>query len=445
MAYLDEYKRKLTTADEAVRLVESGDWLDYGWCCGMPIDLDRALAKRVHELQDVKIRGGSIFWIPEVVNVDQTGEHFTWHSWYATALERNIINKGIAYFNPMRYSELPGYYRDNVDPIHIAMIQVTPMDEHGYFNFGPFASHLREMCNKAEIVMVEVNKNIPRALGNEVDIHISEVDYIVEGANTPMLQIESKPGTDLDNRVAEFIVEEIPNEACIQLGAGGMPNAVGMMIAESDLKDLGVHTEVYAESYIDMYMAGKITGAKKNINRYKQTYSFAAGTDKLWNFINNNPGMMAAPVNYTNNIQTISTIDNFVSINNAVDIDLFGQVNSESSGLRHISGAGGQLDFVMGAHLSNGGKSFICLSSTFKDRDGNIKSRIRPTLELGSIVTTTRANLHWIVTEYGKFNVKGKSTWERAEGLINIAHPDFREELIKEAEIMKIWRKSNKN
>lgn len=201
---------------------------------------------------------------------------------------------------------------------------------------------------------------------------------------------------------------------------------------------------MYVDSFVEMAKAGKITGSKKTIDRYRQTFAFAAGGQDLYDYLNDNPEIMAAPVDYVNDVRVVSQIDNFISINNAVDLDLFGQVNAESSGTKHISGAGGQLDFVMGAYLSKGGKSFICCSSSFKTKDGKLQSRIRPTLTEGTIVTDTRANTHFVVTEYGKANLKGKTTWQRAEALINIAHPEFREELIREAEKMKIWRKSNK-
>jgi butyryl-CoA:acetate CoA-transferase len=252
------------------------------------------------------------------------------------------------------------------------------------------------------------------------------------------------PATDVDKAVAKLIVEEIPDGACLQLGIGGMPNAVGSMIAESDLKDLGVHTEMYVDAFVDIAKAGKITGARKNIDRYRQVYGFGAGTKKMYDYLDENPEMMSAPVSYTNDIRSIAALDNFISINNAVDIDLFGQINAESAGTKHISGAGGQLDFVLGAYLSKGGKSFVCFSSTFKDKNGELHSRIMPTLNPGSIVTDTRANTHFVVTEYGKVNLKGLSTWQKAEALISIAHPDFRDELIAEAEKMHIWRRSNR-
>lgn len=446
MDFQKEYQQKLVSADEAVKIIKSGDWVDYGWCNGTVDVLDQALAKRTDELKDVKLRGGILLKPLAVFEREDAGEHFTWNSWHMSGIERKYISRGFAYYSPIRYSELPRYYRESAPKDNVAMIMVSPMDKHGYFNFGPNASHLAAMCETAEHVIVEVNENMPRCLGGfENSVHISDVTYIVEGNNAPIGELGGGgPATDVDKAVAKLIVEEIPNGACLQLGIGGMPNAVGSMIAESDLKDLGVHTEMYVDAFVDIAKAGKINGSKKNIDRYRQTYGFGAGTKKMYDYLDENPELMSAPVSYTNDIRSIAALDNFMSINNAVDVDLFGQVSSESSGIKHISGAGGQLDFVLGAYLSNGGKSFICCSSTFQSKDGQLHSRIRPTLAEGSIVTDTRANTHFLVTEYGKVNVKGLSTWERAEAIISIAHPDFRDELIAEAEKMNIWRRSNK-
>jgi len=430
---------------KAVKDVTSGDWVDYGWCTGHPVALDKALAERMPELEDVKVRGGIALWRPAIFDIENPADHFCWNSWHMSGIERKAVNEGFAFYAPIRYSELPRYYAENVEPIHVAMFQVAPMDEHGFFNFGPSASHMASMCKRAQIIVVEVNQNMPRCLGgfNE-GIHISQVTHIVEGDNPPIAEMGASKATAVDEAVAKLIVEEIPNGACLQLGIGGMPNAVGSMIAESDLRDLGVHTEMYVDAFVDIAMAGKINGSRKNIDRGRQVYAFAAGTKKLYDYVNNNPECMSAPVDYTNCIQSVAALDNFISINNAVDIDLFGQVSSESSGTKQISGAGGQLDFVMGAYQSRGGKSFICLSSTFMNKNGELQSRILPTLHNGSIVTDTRANTHYVVTEYGKVNLKGLSTWERAEALISIAHPQFRDELIAEAEKMHIWRRTNK-
>jgi acyl-CoA hydrolase len=270
------------------------------------------------------------------------------------------------------------------------------------------------------------------------------VDYIVEGDNQPMIQLPELPISDIDRQIAVLVMEEIEDGACLQLGIGAMPNAVGAMIAQSDLKDLGVHTEMLVDSFVDMYEAGRITGRRKQLDKRKMAYTFAMGSNKLYNFLDGNPCCASYPVEYTNHPCVISQNDNVIGINNAIEIDLYGQVASESSGIRHISGTGGQLDFISGSYDSKGGKGLICLTATYKDKNGNLKSRIRPTLTPGAIITVPRSINFYVVTEYGIAMLKAKSTWQRAEALINIAHPDLRDELIKEAQQMKIWVRSNK-
>ena len=445
MDYQAMYQQKLTTAEEAVKVVKSGDWVDYGWCTNHPIALDKALAARKDELRDVKVRGGVTMWMPEIAKAEDAGEHFTWNSWHCSGIDRKIMTKGMGFFSPMRYSELPRFYRENLT-VDVAMLQVTPMDSHGNFSFALAASHLADMLEKAKVIILEVNKNMPWVYGlTGCEINIKDVDYVVEGDNPEVAQLGGggEP-TAVDKAVAELIVPQIPNGACLQLGIGGMPNTIGAMIAQSDLKDLGVHTEMYVDGFVDMAMAGKLTGKNKALDKGRQVYAFAAGSKKLYDYVDRNPDVMAAPVDYTNDVRVLAQLDNFISINNAIDMDLFGQVNAESAGLKHISGTGGQLDFVMGAYLSKGGKSFICMSSTVTGKDGTVKSRIVPTLTPGSICTDPRSCVHYIVTEYGMVNLKGLSTWERAEALISIAHPDFREQLIQDAEKMHIWRRSNR-
>lgn len=446
MDYKNMYDQKLVSADQAAAVVKSGDWVDYGWTTGTTVAFDAALAKRMPELHDVNLRGGILMWVPEVFKIENPAEHFTWNSWHMSGIERKAIAQGFAYYAPIRYSELPRYYRESSTPLDVAVFQVAPMDEHGFFNFGPNASHMAAVCEKAKVVIVEVNENMPVCLGGfENCVHISDVDMIIEGDNPAIGEMGGgAAASEVDEAVAKLIVEEIPDGACLQLGIGGMPNAVGSLIAKSDLKDLGVHTEMYVDAFVDIAKAGKITGAHKVIDKGRQVYAFGAGTKKLYDYLHNNPECMSAPVDYTNDIRSISALDNFMSINNAVDVDLFGQVNAESAGIKHISGAGGQLDFVLGAYLSKGGKSFICCSSTFRGKDGSLQSRIVPTLNPGSIVTDTRANIHYLVTEFGKVNLKGLTTWQKCEAIISVAHPDFRDQLIAEAEKMHIWKKSNK-
>lgn len=446
MNFINEYNQKKVSADEAVKIIKSGDWVDYGFCVTTVDALDRALAKRTDELTNINLRGAILPKMPAVFEREDAGEHFTWNSWHFSGVERQLAARGLAYYASISYSELPRYYKDIDTPSNVVMMQTAPMDENGYFNFGPSASHLAAACERADHVIVEVNQNMPYCMGREdAGIHISKVDYIVEGDNPPICALRANPTpSEIDIAIAEQIVTEIPNGACLQLGIGAMPTTVGSLIAQSDLKDLGVHTEIYSDGFVDIAKAGKITGAYKNLDPHRQTFVFAMGTKNVYDYIHNNSEILSAPASYVNDIRTIAAQDNLISINNCVDIDLFGQISSESSGFKQITGAGGQLDFVLGSYLSKGGKSFICCSSTFTDKKGNLHSRIRPTLSSGSIVTATRACAQYLVTEHGMVNVKGLSAWQRAESIISIAHPNFREELIQDAEKMGIWRRSNR-
>lgn len=448
MDYAKEYEKKLTTPEEAVKIIKSGDWVDYGWCANHPLILDKALADRMTKdatLTDINFRGGVALWMPAVAQIPDAQGRISWNSWHASGHERKLIDLGIGYYSPLRYSEMPRYYRENIGHVDVVMLQTTPMDAHGYFNFGLSASQIAAAIEVADKVIVEVNPNMPKVFGGfETEINIADVDYIVENGGQPMGMLPSGKPSAVDEAVAKLIVPEIPNGACLQLGIGGMPNAVGAMIAESDLKDLGVHTEMYVDGFVDMAKAGKLTGKCKTLDKGRQVFTFGAGTQKLYDYVNTNPEVMGAPVDYVNDVRVVSQIDNFMSINNTIEIDLSGQIASETVGTRHISGAGGQLDFVLGAYLSKGGKSFICCSSSFVTKDGQKKSRIVPVLTTGDVVTATRTNTQYVVTEFGMVNLKGATTWQRAERLISIADPDCREELIADAEKLKVWRKSNK-
>ena len=430
MDYQAMYQQKLTTAEEAVKVVRSGDWVDYTWCTNHPIALDKALAARKDELTDVKVRGGVTMWMPEIAKAEDAGEHFTWNSWHCSGIDRKIMTKGMGFFSPMRYSELPRFYRENLT-VDVAMLQVTPMDSHGNFSFALAASHLADMLEKAKVIILEVNKNMPWVYGlTGCEINIKDVDYVVEGDNPEVAQLGGggEP-TAVDKAVAELIVPQIPNGACLQLGIGGMPNTIGAMIAQSDLKDLSVHTEMYVDGFVDMAMAGKITGKHKNLDKGRQVFAFAAGTQKLYDYMDRNPDVMAAPVDYTNDVRVLAQLDNFISINNAIDIDLFGQINAESAGIKHISGTGGQLDFLEGAFRSPGGKGFICMNSARKTKDGTLKSNIVPFIPAGSTVSAPRGMIQYVATEYGVVKLSGLSLPERAQAMISVAHPQFRAEL----------------
>lgn len=235
MDYQQMYQNKLTTAASAANVIQSGDWVDYGWCVNTPVAVDKEVAKRLPSLENVNFRGGILMWVPEIFQIEDPAAHMTWNSWHMGGIERKAVAQGFSFYSPIRYSELPRYYRDLSCPSRVAIFQVSPMDEHGYFSFGPSASHLAACCERAEVIIVEVNENMPRCLGGfENGIHISKVDMVVEGDNPPIGEMGGgAAATAVDQAVAKLIVEEIPDGACLQLGIGGMPNAVGTMIAES--------------------------------------------------------------------------------------------------------------------------------------------------------------------------------------------------------------------
>lgn len=446
MRYQEQYRQKLVSAARAAETVRSGDRVDYSWTATTPRAVDRELAKRMPDLYDVHFYGGVLMREPEIFRIEDPAAHMTWNSWHMSGIERRAASKGFGFYCALKYSELPRWYLENLQTLDVAILQTGPMDDKGFFNFGPSASHSYAAVRIAKKVIVEVNESMPVCYGDRTAyVHIDDVDMIVETDNEPIDAMPpAGPETDVDRAVAELVMREIPDGACLQLGIGGMPNAIGRKIAESDLRDLGIHTEMYVDAFVDMAEAGRITGARKNFDRGLQTFSFAAGTKKMYDYLDRNPQIKSASVDYVNHYFRVANLDNFVSINNAVEIDLFGQINAESAGTKQISGAGGQLDFVLGAYGSPGGKTFICMSSTYKNRDGSLSSRIRPTLAPGSIVTDTRPNVMYVVTEYGCRNLKGLSSWQRAEAIISLAHPDFREELVKEAEKMNIWRRSSR-
>lgn len=439
--HIDEYRSKCVSADEAVKVIRSGDWVEYSWGASMAGLIGEALARRTEELHDVNLRGGVIMAPLAMVESDPNGEHFTWNSWHLSGRERKLVQKGQAYYIPIKYSEVPRWIRENLQTDVVA-IQVAPMDEHGYFSFGVSVSHYAAAIEKARSVIVEVNEDMPRVHGGyDHTVHISKVDFVVEGGHQGLPELPSVPASELDKQIAAFVLPEITDGACIQLGIGGMPNALGQMIASSDLKDLGIHTEMLVDGFVDMVQAGKVTGMNKQLDRGRIVFAFAAGTQRLYDFMGDNPSLAGYPVDYTNHPFIASQNDKLISINSALEIDLTGQVCSESVGPNMISGAGGQLDFVEAAYNSKGGKSFICLPSTYTDKTGQIHSRIKGIMTLGSAITDTRTTVQYVVTEFGKVNLKGLSTWQRAEALISIAHPDFREGLIAEAQKLKIWRK----
>ena len=432
---------KAISAEEAAALVKSGMWLDYGLSLSQPDVFDAALAARVGELSDVKIRNCLSVRPRAVLEADPTARAFHVFNWHFGGYDRAKHDVGLCHYIPLNLGEVPDYYRRFIDPVDIVVLKTRPLDEEGYFNFGPTNVWLRAIVERARMVIVETTHSLPHVFGDDNAVHASEVDYVIEGDDAPAAELPNPPPTEIDHAVARLIAAEVDDGACLQIGIGGMPNAVCTLLCESSVQDLGIHTEMLVDGMIDLWEAGKITGTRKAINRYQMVFTFAAGSERQYRFIDRNPRAQSHPVDYTNLPHTIMQNDNVVSINNTTQIDLQGQAASESAGHRHISGTGGQLQFVRGAYASHGGKSFICLASTY-DKGGAAASRIVPQLTPGNIVTTPRTDVMYVVTEYGMVNLKGKSVPERARALIGLAHPDFRDQLERQAREYRLIGKS---
>lgn len=422
------------TATEAAALVKPGDWLDYGSITGQPDVFDAALAVRKAELNNVRIRSCLSCRPRAVLEADPEGRHFQWLSWHFSGYDRRKHDAGTSHYIPVNLGEIPDYYRRFNPPVDVAILKARPADENGFYNLGGANLWSRAIVDSARIVIIEVNDRIPHCEGEDGGnaIHASEIDYIIDGDGEPPTELPNAPIGEVDRAVGRLIANEIEDGSCLQIGIGGMPNAVCALLLESQVKDLGIHTEMLTDGIGELYRAGRITGRAKQYHPNRIVYSFALGTSALYRTIDRNPDFLSLPVEFTNPPHVIMRNDRVVAINNTTQIDLQGQAASESDGHRHISGTGGQLQFVRGAYASKGGKSFVCLSSTY-DKKGERRSRIVLNLTPGNIVTTPRSDMMYVVTEYGIANLKGKSVPDRARMLIGLAHPDFREGLEREA------------
>ncbi len=420
------------SAEQAASLVRSGMWIDYGVGLGQPEVFDRALAARRDELGNVKFRSCLTMRPRAVAECDPEGKSFYFFSWHFSGYDRKRHDAGRCHYMPLNLGEVPDYYRRFLDPVDVVVFKTCPMDENGYFNFSASNIWHRAVLERAKTVIVEVSRGLPYAFGEENGVHVSEVDYVIEGDHSPAPELPNPEPTEIDRAVARRIAAEIEDGSCLQIGIGGMPNAVCTLLLESGVRDLGIHTEMLTDGIADLYKTGRVTGARKTLDPGKVVYTFALGSSAMYGAAHRNPDFYSRPVDYTNLPHMIMQNDRVVSINNTTQIDLQGQAASESDGHRHISGTGGQLQFVRGAYASKGGKSFICMASTYCKR-GEPRSRIVLNLTPGNIVTTPRSDVMYVVTEYGIVNLKGKSVAERALALISIAHPDFREQLEREA------------
>ena len=450
MNIYDLYKQKLTSAEDAVLSIRSGEVVAFGQLGSCPKAICEAMpllkgnAKHVRTYLPVTTRHYTFMTDPAYAD---TFDHTC--GFMMPSTRAGYKNHLVSPYPNDLHSGIDRWIEHNGSDVFI--VGVAPMDEHGYFCMPLSLIYERNFFETAKRVIVEVNPRLPRIWGDTM-IHVSEVDMIVEGPHGPLPSVKSPAANEAEMKIAEYVVQNMVDGSTLQLGIGSLPNAVGQMIARSDLRDLGIHTEMLCDSYLDMYKAGKINNKRKTLDRYKSVFGFAIGSEDLYDWVRENPGVvtypisycMAAPISYTNDVRTIAAIDNFVSINNCISVDLYGQICAESAGTRQISGTGGQLDFLESAAVSKGGKAFICMTSSFTNKEGETVSRINPLLTPGDIVTDPRSLAYYVVTEYGGVNLVGCSTWERAEKLISIAHPKFRDELIASAEKQGIWLRSNK-
>lgn len=415
------YRQKLVSPEEAVKAVRSGDRVALPLGCGEPAGLLRALFARREELSGVIIDQMLPFRQAEYLKSPEYARHIRHNSWFTSAHNRQGVNEGWADYTPGYFHEYPKYFQKYVD-VAVFMGTVSPMDERGYFSFGTSVDYTSTAAAEAKIVILEVNETMPYTHGNSL-IHVSEVDYIVEN-NEPIPELPNPPLTETDIKIGQLIAERIEDGSTIQLGIGAMPNAVAQLLL--DKKDLGIHSEMITDGMVDLVESGAVTGRKKTINRGKIIGTFAGGSRRLYDFLHDNPMVEMHPVSYVNDPYVIGQNYKMISINSSIEVDLFGQCASETIGTYQFSGTGGQTDFARGCVRSPGGKGFIALHSTAKN--GTI-SKIVPTLKPGAIVTTTKNDVDHVVTEYGVAELRGKTARERALALINIAHPDFRDEL----------------
>ena len=424
MDWKETYKSRLTTAQEAVRKIKSGDRVVVGHATGSPEVLIRAMLDNKDAYENVEIvhmvaMGPSEYCLPE------NSSHFIHNSLFAGATTRKAIHDGRAVFTPSHFSQIPRLFTEKILPVDVTLCMLSTPDEHGYCSFGISVDYTKPAAESSKTVIAEVTPHMPRTLGDAF-IHVSDIDHIVECDSRP---IELKPPEigPTDEAIGGYCAELIRDGACLQLGIGAVPDS--MLGFLTDKRDLGIHTEMFSDGVVDLVNRGVITCAWKNFHPNKMVATFFMGTQKLYRFIHNNPKVEMFTVDYTNNPAIIARNDNVVSINSSLQVDLTGQAASESIGYKQFSGTGGQADFVRGAAWSKGGRSIIAFHSTAAK--GKL-SRIVPRLDEGATVTTTRTDIHYIVTEYGIADMRGKSVHQRAEALINIAHPDFRSDLKKE-------------
>lgn len=423
--FQEMYKSKLTSADNAVKLIQNDDWIVIPIGVGEPPALLEALSERRYELEGVVTN--QILALKKYKYMDPDSK-ILHNSWFTSGATREAVNGGWATFSANYFYEVPRLLRE-YQKVDVVIAVVSPMDKHGYFSMGTSLDYSRESCDIARVIIVEVNENMPRTHGNSF-LHVSQVAAIVEN-HQPLVELGIPPITEVDEAIGHLVADLIPDGATIQIGFGGIPNAVCKFLETK--RDLGIHTEMITDGMVDLINAGAVTNFKKNYHPGKLIGTFALGTKKLYDFLDDNPMIEMHSVSYTNDPVNIGKNDNMRTVNAAVEIDLCGQICSETMGTYKWSGTGGQADFSRGATRSTGGKGVITLAATAKK--GTV-SRVVPTLTPGAHVTTGKNDVDYVVTEYGVAHLRGKTARQRAQALINVAAPQFREELTAAAKKM---------
>jgi acyl-CoA hydrolase len=430
MSWIFDYKSKLKSADEAVKIVKSGDRVYYGGNAAIPWALVRALAKRRDELIDVQLNHVLLLGDDPLSKPEMAG-HFRHNSLFVGPADREAVNDGRADYVPVFLHMIPRLFSEGIVPLDVAMIMVSPPDEHGFMSLGVEVLASMAAIMSAKKLILQVNEQMPRVLG-DCFVHCSRADAIVERTEA-LPELAPKKPSEVERKIAQHIIPLIPKGATIQMGIGGIPDVIYECL-HSGL-ELGIHTEMISDGAMRAIERGVVTGRNKTLHKGKVVITFALGSSELYNFLDNNPLIEAHPAEYVNDPFVISQNDNMVAINSAIEVDLTGQVCSDSIGQYIYSGFGGQVDFVRGAARSKGGKPIIAIPATAQ---GGKTSRIVPTLKAGAGVVTSRADVHYIVTEFGAVNLFGKNLRERALSLISVAHPAFREELLSAAKERKL-------
>ena len=425
MDWRKEYAEKIVSVEEAVRHVQSGNRIVCTHACGEAQALTDELVRQADRLENVEIvhmvaMGKAPYCQPGME------KHFRHNALFVGGSTRKAVEEGRGDYTPCFFHEIPKLFTDGTLPVDVAFLQLSEPDENGVCSYGVSVDYTQPAAEAAKLVIAQINKNMPYTYGN--GINLKDIDYIVE-KDEPLIELQPPKIGETEHKIGEYVASLIHDGDTLQLGIGAIPDAVLSFLG--DKKDLGIHSEMFSDGVVDLARKGVITNKKKTIDQGKFVSCFLMGTKKLYDFVNNNPDVLMERVDYTNDPFVVAKIDNIISINSAMQVDLMGQVNAEMIGYKQFSGVGGQVDFVRGASRAKGGKAIIAMPSTAGH--GKI-SKIVPLLDEGAAVTTSRNDVDYIITEFGIAPLKGRTLRQRAIALIKIAHPDFREGLIAEFE-----------